>query len=772
MIRLFIEDSELDVNQDFSNQITYSIDDIENLDSKTTAFSKTIVLPGTANNNKLLGNIFEISNEFANDNQVKNAGYNFNAARSAKARLESNGLLIMKGTLRVLEIILDGHNIEYEVALFGELGGFIAKVGNGKLEDLDFSEYNHVYTKDEIINSWDYGSRTFSAIFVQFRISDNRIWFVLQQVNYINIGDVLNFSGTTYNNASYTVTAIENNPYAGTFITVAEIIPHDETTSSTMVIDRGIGVGFYYPLIDYGNVSTGKHDYSYLAFRPAFYVREILDKIITNAGYTYSSNFFNSNFFNSLIIPNNQKTLNTYKTESLSISRHHKDDDYFYIPPGGFYYDLISNFSYLGQFTTTDNITYKWNGPDTSFRLTANNILSITHYYANQNIDMVIIFRKNDTDLYVTQNIHSTSPYSQNAKVLEYVDNQSYLMDFTFQLNTNDEIKFYFYSRGVCWNPAPFAYVKLNTSRCNTQVNTVRPILQPIKLGDNVTLNDCLPKNIFQKDFFTSIVKMFYLMITEDKYKPKHLIIEPYIDFYNLNPNTYLNWTEKVDRSEPIRIKPMSEINSRYYALKYKADKDFANDKYKVKYNQTYGDYIYDNALEFAKDTQTTEVIFASTPLVAYENHPDDKLTSSIMKVTNGVEDNTESIIRILQRKKITDVNSWNIYESSGNIQVGLTKYGYAGHLNDPDVPTADLNFGVPNELFFNLAAGQLQNNLFNSFYSPYIAEITDINSKLFTCKMKFSEKDIYNLDFSKFIWIDGILYRLLKIYDYTPNEI
>ena len=63
MIRLFIEEQELDVNQDFSNQITYSVDDLENLDSKKTAFSKTIVLPGTAKNNKLLGNIFDIRNE-------------------------------------------------------------------------------------------------------------------------------------------------------------------------------------------------------------------------------------------------------------------------------------------------------------------------------------------------------------------------------------------------------------------------------------------------------------------------------------------------------------------------------------------------------------------------------------------------------------------------------------------------------------------------------------------------------------------------------------
>ena len=46
MIRLFIEDNELDVDQGFSNQITYAIDDLQNLDSKATAFSKTIVLPG------------------------------------------------------------------------------------------------------------------------------------------------------------------------------------------------------------------------------------------------------------------------------------------------------------------------------------------------------------------------------------------------------------------------------------------------------------------------------------------------------------------------------------------------------------------------------------------------------------------------------------------------------------------------------------------------------------------------------------------------------
>ena len=77
MIRLFIEGQELDVNEGFTHQITYAVDDINNIDSKSTAFSKTIILPGTANNNKLLGNIFEFGNANLTNDDGLNVGYNF-----------------------------------------------------------------------------------------------------------------------------------------------------------------------------------------------------------------------------------------------------------------------------------------------------------------------------------------------------------------------------------------------------------------------------------------------------------------------------------------------------------------------------------------------------------------------------------------------------------------------------------------------------------------------------------------------------------------------
>jgi len=77
--------------------------------------------------------------------------------------------------------------------------------------------------------------------------------------------------------------------------------------------------------------------------------------------------------------------------------------------------------------------------------------------------------------------------------------------------------------------------------------------------------------------------------------------------------------------------------------------------------------------------------------------------------------------------------------------------------------------------LFFNAPQGfntiGLSVNLFNTFYSTYFAENTDKDSRMVTYEMKFNPKDIYNLDFGKFILIDGVLYRLDKIIDYLDNE-
>jgi hypothetical protein len=300
------------------------------------------------------------------------------------------------------------------------------------------------------------------------------------------------------------------------------------------------------------------------------------------------------------------------------------------------------------------------------------------------------------------------------------------------------------------------------------------PIVLPAQLNDTISINTTLPLNVKQKDFFASILKMFYLMVTEDKMKERHFIIEPWVDFYDNDRTTYLDWSDKIDRSEPIRIKPMSELNARFYQMLYKSDNDWKNEEYRKLYSEGYGDRIYDNGFEFAKETDKTEVIFSATTLLGYTilNVAADKIVSAIYKKTNGLEQQVASNIRILQAKKITGKSNWYIQDRGSNLSSALTTYGYAGHLDNPDAPNSDLNFGATKELYFTLVSGALSNNLFNAYYSSYLAEITDKDSRLLTVKMKLTESDIYNLDFGRYILIDQVLYRLSKIIDYAPGEL
>lgn len=259
---------------------------------------------------------------------------------------------------------------------------------------------------------------------------------------------------------------------------------------------------------------------------------------------------------------------------------------------------------------------------------------------------------------------------------------------------------------------------------------------------------------------------MFNLYVYEDKLVEKKLIIKPFIDFYD---GTKIDWTDKVDRGSVIRIKPMSEFTARYYDYKYKQDNDFYAENYRKKYNEGYGDFIYDSENEFVKESDATELIFAGTVLTQFTGT--DKVYSSIYKLSNSnaAEDKMDSVIRILQAKKITGRNTWAIKNGATTL-ASYTSYGYAGHIDDPFNPVNDINWGSPKELYFNAPSYNVT-SIFKGYWSEYIAEITDKDSKLLTCSLKLNEVDIYNLDFSKLIYIDGSLWRLNKVIDYNPMD-
>ena len=107
---IIIEQQRLDLFEDLGAELNYAIDDIKDFSSRNTNYSKTINIPGNANNNKVFGHIYNFtSGNNYGDRQVfnddtKNVGINFDPAQQANCQIFVNKIQVFKGVLRLLEI--------------------------------------------------------------------------------------------------------------------------------------------------------------------------------------------------------------------------------------------------------------------------------------------------------------------------------------------------------------------------------------------------------------------------------------------------------------------------------------------------------------------------------------------------------------------------------------------------------------------------------------------------------------------------------------------
>lgn len=659
MYDLYIEKQRADINQTLSIQLSYAIDDIRQFGTRNTSFSKSITLPGTAKNNKLFGHI--LTNTGANPYSVAtpNIDLNFNPADISLCEVRTRGLLVLKGIFRLTGYKLNNGVYEYEGTIFGELGGFVSAIGNSRLQDLDFSEYDHVYNTTNIVNSWD-------------------------SIN---------------------------------------------------------GSGYYYPLIDYGTYSAAKVNYDIRTFRPALYAKEYIDKIFEAAGYTYESTFFNTSFFKSIIIPHNTKNLERLDSRLLTGTKTNLQS---FTGPGFVGYDTATGGNFV---ITSANSSFQWNSSSLYVSISVDVIGSYINAGDNFNLGISI----NGT--YVV-----FSSYAATA--VERLIFTTF--NFSTTLNNGDIIRISLEKSG----PGGFT---VDISESLIIIETSPPTTVIVDVTENVNVNQVIPRGIFQKDFFSWILRQFNLYVDEDKLKDKHLLIEPYIDYYDYA--TRLDWSQKIDYSKTLSFEPMGQLNGRFFEYKYTPDNDFYNESYQKKFNQSYGDILYDTGFPFSKDKQTVEIGFSPTPLVKYTGT--DKTVPAIYKKSKGndidQEELTDSNIRILLAKKITGVASWNILDKAVVLS-SQTVYGYAGHLDDPTAPTKDLNFGVPSEIYFTVSA-YTGNGLFNVYWNSYIQEIANKDSKILSCHAYLKGNDIADLDFSKPIYISGSLWRINKIEDYDAEN-
>jgi len=753
LTKIYINNEQIDLTDEVSIPLNFNIADIREPEKRSTTWSKTVILPGTTFNNQLFSNIWNV-NAVINSTGTTNFTPNFNPNLKAVAEITYNEATQFKGICQLLNVnVTDKYEIQYEVAFFGELQNVYQFFNNKYLRDLDFSEYNHKYTLYNQQLSWnntqgyvypmiDYGfqinsrfnvTNMFPALFVKTIIDKmfNDAGFTYQSTFFnsdifkklvipYSGGSALKLTNQQVSErtmrASKTVTQIikQDNQYPtlsdGSREYAVRLIYQDKTTppnndAGNLFYDQNGGTNYQTFVIP----KTGTYTIS-------AYVRANVKHYPTASTVNFTSTY---NIVGNLSILKNPQNYGDYGTNySVIASRQINIQPYASVTP------LQDAFNILNEVNPSYPSSTISSG---STSLTCDGTLSIT---ANLNQNDIIQIKIN------------------KGAGTGFVDNSGNYQASLYRVGTvREPIGLNSYAE---LNILPDSYFSIALADTTIQED------------DDVEVNAVLPDKIKQSEFFNSIVKAFNLFVEVDKANANKLIIEPRPTFYS--SGTVQDWSNKLDYSKETKIIPLGELNNKSYVFSYKEDIDYFNSNYKTTYNEIYGQKKYDILNDFLKGEVRTELIFSPTPLVDTIGH--DRVISKIYTLdSNGTIKPTQSNIRLLYWGGLKTTNvQWQHIATSGT--TFRSDYPYAGHLDDVNNPTFDLNFGTPYQVYYT-PIKYTGNNLYNKYWRDYIEQIADKDSKIFTGYFLLNEFDIQKLDFRDTYFFENDYWRLNKIIDY-----
>jgi hypothetical protein len=225
-----------DLYQEEDIPLTLSIDNFKNVAEKVQSYSKDFNLPATKRNNQIFNNMFEITR--ADDGLI------FNPYVQTKCVLKQDGFILFEGFLRMIDVKDKEGEISYNVNLYSEVIALSDILKDRTFADLSLSELTSDYNITNIKASWD--------------------------------GDLVLENALT-----------DPNEFAG---------PVGATTTDVLK----------YPFIDWNHQFFLDANFNpempnlNSAFRPCINVKYLISKIFAEAGFNWTSDFFDSTDFGKL----------------------------------------------------------------------------------------------------------------------------------------------------------------------------------------------------------------------------------------------------------------------------------------------------------------------------------------------------------------------------------------------------------------------------------------------------------------------------------------
>ena len=726
-MELYINGIQVDLNDKIPFPLTYAISDIKDISARKGNNSKTIGLPGTATNVQLMANVFSLSATQG----APIAFLNFDPSVKAEAQYYHDGVMEFNGVCQLQDCIQQDGNWTFNIVLISETIDYIGRLKDIKINAMDWSDYNHAFTYDNQQDSWQ---------------------------------------GTIVKNGA----------------------PFTNGTGANWD-----GLGYYYGLVDYGYERPAPDTFAVEHIPPHVFCYDILLRAFNQAGITWDSAFFESQRFKRLLMAYQGGVLPQITPEQAAIdsafTTENNDASGFVMEvtsaTGNFWINNFTSFNIYDGTIVADPSSQIQTASPLVFVPSSEGIFAVRYQGDHEitistnaglilggNYTVSLVVRKNglnDTTTQIASGSITTAVVT--SITIPYSFDIAPLVNLTFSDVLDARLRLDF----TDGQTAGFGNITVQIESIAAELD-IEKQPQSLTPGSTLNLSTVLP-SMTADVFFKGIRDMFNLYIKPNTLDPTILEIEPLVDFYD-GTDTALDWTKKIDRSQPVKITPTINFASKDYRFSFEKDDDYWSKRYAEDTLMEYGNNSVTSGNAFSQSVTEVKLPFSQKPLVripdgegfteliipcAYQQKIEDNGT------INKVEKVAKPFIVQLYSEDVGDLvtGDW-IHIDEFDVPHAQIKYPYVGHLDNLLNPTFDLMWGVPQYVFYSTGEtiAYTTNNLY-SYHERFIREIISKFGKQLTAKAMLLSNDIGGLDFKKLIQIDGVMFRLQKVNNYDSGK-
>lgn len=185
-IQLFFEGKEVELNKKVSFPLNKSFENLWNPTDIIVEYSKSINIPATKSNNRLMANAYRIDRQFAINEDNPNIGMYLDPLKRIPMKLVYNGTILLDGYAKYTSATVNSKETYYTFNLYGALGDIFQTmmdcvVDENKLTDEQRSESDggkkyviecpwekYIIDKDFVKNSWDKDDPSLDALNIPY----------------------------------------------------------------------------------------------------------------------------------------------------------------------------------------------------------------------------------------------------------------------------------------------------------------------------------------------------------------------------------------------------------------------------------------------------------------------------------------------------------------------------------------------------------------------------------------------------------------------------